>query len=93
MALRELIVGVVRWLVWEVRPSDRSRLRAMGRSSLAEGWLCFQAEHETRRVTPIPDGWEGWTDDQLRAAWDAAPRVVTRVPLRAPAPDAPPAAE
>ena len=33
--------------------------------ALANGWLCFECNSEKRRLAPIPDEWESWSDAQL----------------------------
>jgi hypothetical protein len=50
------------------RESDRrgAEGRWLGvRPDLADGWLCFRAGGEKRRLAPIPDGWESLTDERL----------------------------
>jgi hypothetical protein len=34
-------------------------------AELAHGWLCFSAGGEKRRLAPIPDGWENFSDQRL----------------------------
>jgi len=47
------------------------------RSDLAAGWLCFKSGNETRRLAPIPDGWELFSEEQLRDLLDSvAPRTA-----------------
>jgi len=45
------------WTVFAVYPSA-SRGRAVLREGYADGWLSFDDGDETRRVAPIPEGWE-----------------------------------
>ncbi|MBA3969658.1 MAG: hypothetical protein H0X52_06115, partial [Gemmatimonadetes bacterium] len=46
------------------RGVDRSNLLTPG---LEQGWLCFEAESEKRRLTPIPPEWDQGTDEDLAA--------------------------
>jgi hypothetical protein len=79
MALRTLISDGVEWAVWDVRPASPARLELTGASPvLQSGWLCFESPEEKRRVAPIPDGWESWSDAELEACCRAAPRVQRR---------------
>lgn len=76
----------VEWRVWEVFPSKGGTTgtssAALSRSSLngtafADGWLCFEADDQKRRLAPIPRGWDRdvKTLEQLCAK-------ATPVPLR-----------
>jgi hypothetical protein len=40
------------------------------------GWLTFMDGEDKRRLSPIPDGWEGWSDAQLAALLVAAQPVA-----------------
>lgn len=49
-------------------PSDRRTKvghRTLLKSGLDSGWLCFEAADEKRRLTPIPDDWEGCVVERL----------------------------
>jgi hypothetical protein len=52
------------WTVFAVYPSA-SRGRSVLRQGYADGWLSFDAGDETRRVAPIPQGWEQLPDSAL----------------------------
>lgn len=52
------------WMVFAVHPSA-PRSRAVLRQGFADGWLSFDAGDETRRVAPIPQGWDQLTDAAL----------------------------
>jgi hypothetical protein len=43
--------------------TDAMRVRISTR--LTDGWLAFQAKHEKRRLSPVPDGWEQLDDAGL----------------------------
>ncbi|HVX38279.1 MAG TPA: hypothetical protein VHB25_01805 [Gemmatimonadaceae bacterium] len=65
-----------RWTVFAVHPSG-STGRPSVRERFRDGWLAFDCGNETRRVAPIPDGWQGLPDADLLAlclAAEAAPR-------------------
>lgn len=57
-----------RGVQWDAFPVYPSRYTP-GRSSLPapyhEGWLSIQCQGETRRLTPIPQGWRGLSREQL----------------------------
>ena len=76
MAIREVRVDGVTWSVWEVHPGtkDGTVLFPM-RPEFAGGWLAVARPGEKRRIVPIPDGWESWSDEVLAAAVRQAPRV------------------
>lgn len=68
----------IRWLIFAVFPSS-----PFGRTTLSErfrgGWLSFDCGMETRRLAPIPDGWDGLSDADLMrlcATAEIAPRRV-----------------
>lgn len=51
----------VRWTAIAVRPSKSTTLSPPYRS----GWLSFDSGGETRRLSPIPDGWAEASEDEL----------------------------
>jgi hypothetical protein len=53
------------------RPSLEARVR-LSRPELTLGWLTFEAKHEKRRLSPIPDGWERFDDAALEQLLNAA---------------------
>ena len=53
------------------RRQQRLLLAVVG-GDLARGWLAFETRGERRRYTPIPEGWEGAADADLRAMWNEA---------------------
>lgn len=68
--------------VWDVVPSRElesgSRRHHYLPPEMAQGWLCFEAGEQKRRLTPFPRGWEDRGDDVLhllcRSAEPVAPR-------------------
>jgi hypothetical protein len=50
------------WDVWQVKRKVvgrmESTLRARIRQELQDGWLCFKAGAEHRRLAPVPFGWQ-----------------------------------
>jgi hypothetical protein len=52
------------WTVFAVHPSA-PRGHSVLREGYADGWLSFDAGDETRRVAPIPPGWEQLSDSAL----------------------------
>jgi hypothetical protein len=61
----------VRWLVFAVHPSNRSR-RAAVNDRFRSGWLSFDCGVETRRLAPIPDNWTELSDGDLNLLCDRA---------------------
>jgi hypothetical protein len=55
------------------RVHDPMRVRIS--SELTHGWLAFQASHERRRLTPVPNGWELLGEDRLEELLHAATLV------------------
>jgi hypothetical protein len=70
------------WQVWDVVPSreleGRSRRHAYLPPEMAEGWLCFEAADQKRRLTPFPSDWEEQDDDAMDALCRTAQPVVPR---------------
>ena len=72
------------WRVWDVIPSREadpgSRSYGYLPAEMAEGWLCFEAADQKRRLTPFPTGWEEYDDERMealcRAALPVAPRAA-----------------
>ncbi len=58
------------WLVWDVYPTtDGDRMAdpasVFPHKEFADGWLCFESKWEKRRVTPVPVGWDKWSEERL----------------------------
>ena len=45
----------------------------------SEGWLVFKSDHERRRLAPIPANWETLRGPELRALWERAEVIGTRI--------------
>lgn len=78
------------WSVWEVIPSRKSDLFLP--ATMADGWLCFEAAHEKRRLHPFSTAWEGMDEAAL---WDLCQSAdpVTPRPRRSSAHDPQPETE
>jgi hypothetical protein len=60
------------------RPDRRVRSPHLLTPGLERGWLCFEADAEKRRLTPIPTGWEGCSENELERFCGEAMRVGER---------------
>jgi hypothetical protein len=58
---------------------QRSEVRLRLSHVLAEGWLVFKADHERRRLSPIPGDWESLLTPELRALWEQAEVISTSI--------------
>jgi hypothetical protein len=67
-------------------PVEQERRRAQDRrlvhgrrpvltAGLDAGWLCFEAEQEKRRLSPIPGDWLRCTESQLESYCESAKRA------------------
>lgn len=62
-----------RWTIFEVHPSASGGWPSV-RERYRDGWLAFDCGAETRRMAPIPGGWQDLTDaDLLALCGDAEP--------------------
>jgi hypothetical protein len=68
-----------RWRVYAVTPSHPSPERVALPAPFREGWLSFESIDETRRVAPVPVGWEELTIDELRQLCHKAPSTPRRI--------------
>ena len=68
------------WQVWDVVPGREADSSARRRHYLppemAEGWLCFEAPDQKRRLTPLPADWEEQDDASMDALCRAAQPVL-----------------
>src|SRR5829696_3145870 len=72
------------WQVWDVVPSRElesgSHRHHYLPPEMAEGWLCFEAADQKRRLTPFPADWEQKDDDFMDLLCRSAEPVVRRTP-------------
>jgi hypothetical protein len=68
-----------RWHVYAIRPSAPTVERAALPEAFRQGWLTFESTDETRRVAPIPDGWEHAETEALRQLCHNAERSPRRM--------------
>jgi len=82
MALRTFVShDGTEWNVWNVVPTLMHNERKVSLSiGMTHGWLCFESRGIKRRIVPIPEGWEAWSDAELDTAL-AASQAVERRPL------------
>jgi hypothetical protein len=70
------------WQVWDVVPSRElesgSRRHHYLPPEMAQGWLCFEAGDQKRRLTPFPVDWEERGDDVLHLLCCSAEPVAPR---------------
>jgi hypothetical protein len=75
----------VEWRVWEVFPSQAGVVsgrpessRSLKETPFANGWLCFEARDQKRRLAPIPPKWQFCDVKQLEELCNQATRVAIR---------------
>jgi hypothetical protein len=72
------------WQAWKVDPREHldwpERARRHLPTPMAEGWLCFEAGDEKRRLQPVPAGWEEGSEEELWSYCCRAERVRRRTP-------------
>ncbi|HEY0015578.1 MAG TPA: hypothetical protein VGC13_04645 [Longimicrobium sp.] len=70
------------WQVWDVIPSREveagSRRSNYLPAEMADGWLCFEAADQKRRLTPFPSDWATHDDAAIHALCCAAEPVAAR---------------
>jgi hypothetical protein len=73
------------WQVWDVVPSREAEFGTRSAKFLppemADGWLCFEAADQKRRLSPCPTGWEERDDDGIHALCEHALPVTGRRPV------------
>src|SRR5687768_14316583 len=71
------------WTGLERRVADdrrqHSEVRLRLSHLLADGWLVFKSDHERRRLSPIPANWETLRSQEIRALWEQAEVIGTRI--------------
>lgn len=77
MALRTFTAGDgTVWNVWNVVPTLARNERRLSLSvGMTEGWLCFDSGVAKRRIVPVPQGWEEWSERELESALSSAHEV------------------
>jgi hypothetical protein len=73
------------WQVWDVVPGrelESGSRRHYLPPEMAEGWLCFEAADQKRRLTPFPADWEHKDDDSMHLLCRSAEPVTPRTPAR-----------
>ena len=74
-----------KWEVWRVTPTVTGRQRTVVGAGFETGWLCFESEDgEKRRLSPVPDDWEGAAMDKLWLWCRAAKEVAKCDPRERP---------
>ena len=66
--MRTFAVGDEMWKVFAVTPAPNVTVGP----SLKSGWLCFETERLSRRLAPIPPGWQYATEKELAEFLDVA---------------------
>lgn len=62
----------VRWDAFAVYPTAEVAERARLPEPFRSGWLSFDSGTEKRRLSPIPEGWQGMSEERLRALCTSA---------------------
>ncbi len=60
-------------------PERRTRPRMVPTPGLEEGWLCFEAGSDKRRLAPVPAGWDGFPEEKLNLLYKMAKPTLKRV--------------
>lgn len=54
------------WSIWDVHPATAAEtVRIVLPEAMRTGWLAFETADERRRLLPIPEGWEAFSDLEL----------------------------
>jgi hypothetical protein len=70
LMLREFVHDGVTWTVWATYPSGGAVAVVAG---FEVGWITFESDIGKRRLSPIPPGWEEFTEEQL---WECFHRAI-----------------
>ena len=68
----------VRWDVFAVYPEPRPSVHSQLKGSYPQGWLCFDSPGEKRRLSPIPENWQGLNEEQLAQLAERAESASAR---------------
>jgi hypothetical protein len=55
----------VRWDVFAVYPEPRPSPHSQLKGTFQQGWLCYDSGTEKRRLSPIPENWQSFSDEEL----------------------------
>jgi len=70
------------WQAWDVVPGRDGEVGTRSQKFLppemADGWLCFEAGDQKRRLSPCPPGWEESDDAGIHALCQDAQPVAPR---------------
>ena len=67
----------VEWSVWAIIPTTAAIVRTRSQR-WQSGWLLFESEKESRRLSPIPSNWQHSLDRELEGLCSKAERSTTR---------------
>ena len=70
------------WDVFAVYPESRQWPHTPLKGTFQQGWLCFDAGTEKRRLSPIPDDWRTVSDKDLERLAERAEVASSRGRLR-----------
>jgi hypothetical protein len=56
----------VKWDVFAVYPEARASAHSKLKGTYSQGWLCFESPGEKRRLSPIPNEWQGLSEAELQ---------------------------
>ena len=68
----------VRWDVWAVYPETRPSTLSALPGTFPSGWLVFESATEKRRLSPIPDDWQGVDPVELERLCERAELAARR---------------
>lgn len=68
----------VQWDVFAVYPETRPSAHSQLKGTYSRGWLCFDSPGQKRRLSPIPDAWQGLNDEQLAQLSERAESASSR---------------
>jgi hypothetical protein len=78
MAYREFLDSAeIRWRVWATLPTVGKVLS----KGFEHGWLTFESSAERRRLVPIPEGWEDFSDARIRNLLKTAAAAPKKKPF------------
>lgn len=70
------------WTVYEVKKRGGATERwSYLPEEFGDGWLCFESDFTKRRLTPIPEQWREFSDQQLTNLLGQATAVTRTRPM------------